>query len=520
MRFLFTLLLLSGAAALMSQTASRPLTYIFSPLFTDSSAAIRVIISFDGEPDGTSVLNFQDDQFGEPGQMKFLHFGPQEYGFKVQPEPDSNRILVTHPPGQRVRIIYTVNDRQGNLPFYDYCCYMPIINKEYFHVQGGHLLVVPDHYFSDPKDINLVDFRWINFDKKWTINNSFGLDAMQKVRVTATQLTTSVFVGGNFDRYSFNIQNKPVHFVTKGRWTAFSNDTLVNLLHTIVEGHRTFWNDFADSIYTVTFLPINDAPWSDTSKFLSYGGSGLTNSFLCYATNNPGLNYGSMRYLFTHELMHHWIGTKIENATEEQQYWFSEGFTEYFTLKNMLRYGLITPDEFLEEFNGSMVQPHYANPKRAMPNDSINYRNFWSGDKNWEKLPYYRGCLYAFYLDNQLRTATNGRTNLDAVMLDILQKIRANPLQKLDHSFFKSVIQPHVGKKGIADFEQFIEQGVPIRFKKTPLPEGIEYDQKDIVFSSGPSKEVVTKREKFKDIPVFLRKKGISDDALKAAILK
>jgi predicted metalloprotease with PDZ domain len=167
-----------------------------------------------------------------------------------------------------------------------------------------------------------------------------------------------------------------------------------------------------------------------------------------------------------------------------------------------------------------MVQPHYVNPNRAMPNDSINYRNFWSGNKNWEKLPYYRGCLYAFYLDNQLRATTNGRVNLDAVMLDILQKIRANPLQKLDHPFFKSVIEPHVGKKGIADFEQFIERGVPIRFKKTPLPEGIEYDQKDITFSSGPSKEVVTKREKFKDIPVFLRKKAISDEVLKAAILK
>ena len=56
---------------------------------------------------------------------------------------------------------------------------------------------------------------------------------------------------------------------------------------------------------------------------LSYGGEGLTNSFMSYATNSSRLRLEYMRYLFMHELMHHWIGIAIENADEERQYWFS-----------------------------------------------------------------------------------------------------------------------------------------------------------------------------------------------------
>ena len=502
------------------QTATRPLTYIFSPVFTEDTLQFRVILSFDGETDGSSILNFDDNQFGVPNQMQFLSFGAQEYGVAVIPQPDSNRIVVTHPPGQRVRVVYKVTDRQMGQPFYDYCCYKPILQKAYFHIQGGHLLAVPDHYFDGPTTVQPVDLRWVNFPNNWLIHNSFGKDLVQKIKVTTTQLTTSVFVGGDFERHTFEVKNKPVHFVTRGQWAALTTDTLVQLLHTIVDGHRTFWNDFSDSIYTVTFLPINDAPWNEQSKFLSYGGSGLTNSFLCYGTNNPGLKYESMRYLFMHELMHHWIGTKIENANEEQQYWFSEGFTEYFTLKNMLRYGLITPETFVSEFNSSMVQPHYINPKCAMPNDSINYQTFWSGDKNWEKLPYYRGCLYAFFLDNQLREKTAGAVNLDSIMLRILHGVASSPGQKIDHAFFKSVIEPYVGKKGLADFERYIEQGKPIDFGKTLLPEGLVHLRQDITFSSGPSKEVITKKEKFKDIPVFSIQKGAVGAAVEAAILK
>ncbi len=506
---------------LAQTTAPAPLTYIMSPYWAGDTLSLRVVVSFEGDTDGISILNFQDNQFGEPNQMRFLQFGAQEYGVSVELLPDSNQIVVRHPVEKsRVRVTYRVVTEQWGQPFYQYCCYTPIFSRQYYHVQGGHLLAVPDNYYIDNEVARPVAFKWINFDEKWVLHNSFGPSREQIANLNATELSTSAFVGGDFERHRFEVKGSPAYFLTRGQWKTMTTDTLVHLLRTIVEGHRAFWQDYSDTIYSVTLLPVNDAPWSDTSKFLSYGGSGLTNSFLSYATNNPGLQYKSMRYLFTHELMHHWVGTRIENRFEEKQYWFSEGFTEYFTLKNMLRYGLVAPDEFLKEFNNSMVQAHYTSPYVTMPNDSINYRTFWSGDKDWEKLPYQRGCVYAFFLDNQIRTATKGRINLDKVMLEILHAMVAKPGKKLDHDFFKKTIKKYVGKKGVKDFERYIEQGVPIQFDQLPLPEGLVHERRKVTFQSGPSAEVVTKTVTMEQIPEFVRKAGVSDASFKAALLR
>jgi predicted metalloprotease with PDZ domain len=283
------------------------------------------------------------------------------------------------------------------------------------------------------------------------------------------------------------------------------------------EGHRTFWNDFSDSTYTVTFLPIKDAPWSDTSRFVSAGGSGLTNSFMSFGTDNPGLTYDLIRYIYVHELMHRWIGIKIENKEEEKQYWFSEGFTDYFTLKNMVRYGLTGIDEWLSAFNEEFIAPHYASPLRAMPNDSLNYERFWSGDKGWEKLPYRRGAIYAFYLNESLLKKSKGRYNLDAFMRELLVLMEQNPGQKLDNTLFKTLLRGKLGKSGVRDFEQFIEKGQPIDLERIPLPPGFGVSVKD----RPVRQNFVNQAQKtYPNIPQLYKKSGISEEVLRGGLLR
>ncbi len=501
--------------------AQEPLTYTISPVFPETGGLrLLVEVTFSGTKTGLSYLDYQNNQFGEPDQMKFLSLPAQDPGVEVGKEPDSNRIWVKHLPGKQVRVRYEVLDLQTETePFYQYCCYKPILHKEYFHIQTGHLLATPDGYWQNPDDRKIVRFRWEGFPANWTLHNSFGPDKAQSPALTNSELSVAIFVGGDFRRFTFKVKEQPVYLLTRGQWTQFSDDTLRNLLQRTVEGHRTFWNDHSDTIYSVTFLPINDAPWTETSKSVSVGGSGLTNSFLSYATNNPGVSYDLMRYLWVHELMHHWVGGQIQNAQEEKQYWFSEGFTEYFTIKNSLRYGLISPDKFLSDLNNFSTE-HYSSPMRRMPNDSMNYERFWNGGKEWEKLPYRRGCLYAFYLDNFLREKSKGVVNLDQMMRDILEICWKNPDQKLDHRFFRTMLRKYGGKKAVKNFVRHIENGEPIDFTKTVLPEGMDVLVKDLTMNFGPSPEVITRTEKLKDIPVFRRKKDVTDAALKAAILK
>jgi predicted metalloprotease with PDZ domain len=219
-------------------------------------------------------------------------------------------------------------------------------------------------------------------------------------------------------------------------------------------------------------------------------------------------------------LMHRWIGGKIENAAEEKQYWFSEGFTEYFTLKNSLRYGFIDADEFVRELNDNFTFPHYASPKRLAPNDSLTYDNFWNGGKEWEKLPYRRGCLYAFYLDNQLRETSGGSKNLDGYMRLLLADISKYPGRKLDHAYFLKTLEPYLGKKAKKEFKKFIEKGELIDFTKTKLPEGLTVAVQDITMRYGPSPEEITSTEVYKNVPGFARDPKTSKAKLKEILLR
>ena len=59
--------------------------------------------------------------------------------------------------------------------------------------------------------------------------------------------------------------------------------------------------------------------------------------------------------------------------------------------------------EFDSAFN-QLFRSFYNSPIRNTPNNKI-FENFWLlGD--YAKLPYWRGCVFAFYLDNQLSIAT------------------------------------------------------------------------------------------------------------------
>jgi hypothetical protein len=70
-------------------------------------------MEFDGEDNGLTFLNFQDNQFGKPGQMDFLLLPPQESGITVTKSPENNRLEIKHP--SRIQVFQYL---LLNLPFY------------------------------------------------------------------------------------------------------------------------------------------------------------------------------------------------------------------------------------------------------------------------------------------------------------------------------------------------------------------------------------------------------------------
>jgi predicted metalloprotease with PDZ domain len=163
---------------------------------------------------------------------------------------------------------------------------------------------------------------------------------------------------------------------------------------------------------------------------------------------------------------------------------------------------------------------HYSSPQSSQPNDSINYAHFWNGGKEWEKLPYRRGCLYAFYLDNLIREQSKGAKNLDQLMRQILAAVEQDTDEKLDHDFFLKILLPYAGKASKKTFKRYIEQGKPIDFRKSQLPAGLEVIVKDVTMRSGPSRDIITSTTVLKNIPVFKPGSGLSNETLREELLK
>ena len=190
----------------------------------------------------------------------------------------------------------------------------------------------------------------------------------------------------------------------------------------------------------------------------SYQGSGLTNSFATTASNNDKLDPEGLIYLFNHELFHNWIGHTITNENEEQQYWFSEGFTEYYTIKNIAKNEIngLDKDYYIKKLN-EFINVLYTSPVKEAPNSEITYDNFWSS-WDYSNLPYKRGALFAFYLDHKIHKDSNGEKSLDNFMLSLKDDAVKNS-QKINHEYFLKKVNAFLKEDITPFFDTHIEKG-------------------------------------------------------------
>jgi predicted metalloprotease with PDZ domain len=95
---------------------------------------------------------------------------------------------------------------------------------------------------------------------------------------------------------------------------------------------------------------------------------------------------------------------------EELCYWFSEGFTDFFTRRLLLRAGLMTREQYAANLEQSLRE-YLHNPQRNCTNEEIR-AGFWKSPQTSE-MPYRRGDLVAARLDFAIRAKTAGRRSLD-----------------------------------------------------------------------------------------------------------
>jgi predicted metalloprotease with PDZ domain len=350
--------------------------------------------------------------------------------------PDS--FIVKHANKKEFTITYDLHqDFTESLkhPLY----FRPIIQKELFYISGYCGLIYPG-LESNSRIHCTVDY--VNFPAEALTGNSFFNNATHQSFVTTLEeIRNAFYFAGNMRFKEFTSSGSKLVIALYGKY-AFSDEDLFANITQLVSEQRRFWKDTLHPYFIITLLPVE----SQTS-----GGTAYHNSFSIFYNQKFKLG-DALQYLIAHEYFHTWIGQKMQQMQpEEMGKWFTEGFTEYYSFKMLLKTGIITEDEYLNKVN-DVLKKYYLSPFVASKNEEMVARYFT--DMNVNRLAYNRGMIIAMILNNEIEK--NKKGSLDQFMLDYYTQL-PDP-KTFDEQRFFTVLKNYVSED-IIQIVKDINQG-------------------------------------------------------------
>ncbi len=388
----------------------------------------------------------------------------------------NDTLLTIHHPRSKQQLQLSYAIVQNTTKDIDYSNFLsPIIQPTYFHALAQNIFILPK---QQPEDALQVSLTWKNDPLKTPYHNSFGANTtQQKIKTTAKKFAESIHISGDYRLLPISIREKTVYIAIRGQWIPFDDARISSMLQEITTGLRTFWNDFDQDYYLVTISPM------ENFDGVGYTGACLTNSFATAIANNESIKQHHLTYLFNHEMTHNWTGVTIINENEEQQYWFSEGFTDYINIKTATNLSYINHknEYFINKMNGK-IRNYWMSPAKRIKNEAINYETFWS-DQAIEKIPYQRGTLFAFLLDLKINYETQHKFTFQDLLQHILKDGKKG--QKLNHSYFITTVNQFFKEDLNPIFKAYIEEGEEIPFATIFQQYNISYEPKGYENSHG-----------------------------------
>lgn len=156
--------------------------------------------------------------------------------------------------------------------------------------------------------------------------------------------------------------------------------------------------------------------------------------------------------LVAHEVCHIWIGTAIE-FFDEQEYWFMEGFTDYYSEIISVRLGLLSEADFFKNL-GRICESYLRQA------GTLSMREAGTDKMGNSGLVYCGGGLVAAALDLQIRKLSHvsmdaGQKSLDDVMKQMYQEFGAT-----DETYTIDDVIRIVSDVAGKDFEPFFRKYV------------------------------------------------------------
>ncbi|HEY1606738.1 MAG TPA: hypothetical protein VGF77_14190 [Allosphingosinicella sp.] len=277
--------------------------------------------------------------------------------------------------------------------------YLPAIRPSWFWAYGESLFVTPAgaHWAAR--------VRWdgAHFPIVSDLDHQAGRP------MSIDDLIESVSVGGPAVRLRrVELAGAPLRIASVGTFD-FSDEDFATSVTRIIAGERHFWGG-REGPFLVVLAALGGTP-----RGTSIRGDGRGDAFAIQTT--PNVPLADLASVLAHEYFHTWnprrLGGIEDGAREAEDYWFSEGFTDFYGRRLLLRIGGESLDSFVADWNKALTE--YAGSPARLASNSAIAAHFWQ-DGDVHNLPYLRGAIMAARWDAALRRASHGRTNLDDVM--------------------------------------------------------------------------------------------------------
>lgn len=361
--------------------------------------ALEVELRLVSDASGLTTLQLPNQWAGAEDLWRHVDALIIEGADAVEAPGESTRVIHSS-PGATLSIRYRVRSAYDHDPRADEGQpFAPIVRPTWFHAFGHALFAfVPDRIDAP------ATFVWHGEARGFASD----LEHLAAHGRTVADVLDAVVLGGSALRlHRTQVGDAEIRVAIVGEHR-FADDELVSLADRVITAERDFWNDHGDP-----FL-VTVAPLQPVAGHRMLGGTGLGDAFTVMMASDTPLE--PLRHLFAHEYFHTWNSDRLGGRPPGDGLagmWFSEGFTEYYTWRLLLRAGIYDLSDFVDDWNAALVE-YAASPARTATNERI-VEAFWS-DPDIAMIPYRRGALLAARWAARLRDATAGQRSLDDVL--------------------------------------------------------------------------------------------------------
>ncbi len=309
----------------------------------------------------------------------------------------------------------------------------PYVQEDCIFLPGYALFIV-----GEVKDIQLK----VDVPDSWHVSTPWeqiASDEHHFVCEDQDDLTFAYLVLGRYSKRLAKLGDAEVVIATGGRFKA-SIDEVQPTIESLLHGY----SDVFDATPTGKILFVAN-PYGEKGH-LGGGASGRSISVHI----GDELNKASRRFwlpLVGHMVSLLWVGSRGIDF-REQEYWFSAGFTGYYSDIVSVRLGLTSETDFLRRFQhrwkSYLSRQGELSIREAGEDKSAN-----------RELVYDGGSLVAAALDLQIRTLTENRSSLDDVMKQMYREFGLT-----DDTFTMGDVIRIVSQIAGEDFEPFFKKYV------------------------------------------------------------